>query len=148
MPAGAAPGFLLAAMPCRTSPARLGDVACRVLIVDDNQSFLDAACLLLEREGLSVVGVASTAAQALMRVEQVNPDLVLVDISLGEESGFDVARSLADTNQDGAMRVILISTHAETDLADLIAECPVTGFLAKSELSADAIRRVLDGQCR
>jgi CheY-like chemotaxis protein len=123
-------------------------VACRVLLVDDNQSFLDAARLLLEREGLSVVGVASSGAQALMQVEQLEPDLVLVDINLGDESGFEVVRSLLNGHHDDAMRVILISTHAETDLADLIAESPATGFLAKSELSAAAIQRILEGHPR
>jgi DNA-binding NarL/FixJ family response regulator len=113
--------------------------------VDDNQPFLDAARLLLERQGLSVVGVASTGAQALLRAEQLEPDLVLLDISLGDESGFDVVRSLVERDQDGAMRVILISTHAETDLADLIAGSPAIGFLPKSELSVSAIERILDG---
>jgi DNA-binding NarL/FixJ family response regulator len=120
-------------------------VTCRVLLVDDNQPFLDAARVLLERQGLSVVGVASTGAQALLRAEQLEPDLVLLDISLGDESGFDVVRSLVERDQDGAMRVILISTHAETDLADLIAGSPAIGFLPKSELSVSAIERILDG---
>jgi CheY-like chemotaxis protein len=130
----------------RPDTRETGDVACRVLIVDDNQSFLDAARLLLEREGLSVVGIASTAAEAFMRVDQLGPDLVLVDVTLGDESGFEVVRNLAEFDRDGEMAVILISTHAETDLADLIAESPATGFLAKSELSADAIQRILDGR--
>ncbi|MDX6209384.1 MAG: two-component system, NarL family, invasion response regulator UvrY, partial [Frankiales bacterium] len=64
------------------------------------------------------------------------------------ESGFEVVRSLLNGHHDGAMRVILISTHAETDLADLIAESPATGFLAKSELSAAAIQRILEGHSR
>ena len=54
----------------------------RVLIVDDNRSFLDVAQALLEREGLSVVGVAATVADALARAEQLRPDVVLVDIVL------------------------------------------------------------------
>jgi len=50
-------------------------VAISVLIVDDNGSFLDAARVLLEREGLSVVGVASTGAEALRRAEELSPDV-------------------------------------------------------------------------
>ena len=60
----------------------------RCLIVDDNQPFLDAARLLLEREGLAVVGTATTGAQALRLEEELRPEVVLVDIRLGEESGF------------------------------------------------------------
>ncbi len=112
----------------------------RCLIVDDNASFLDAAASLLEREGLDVVGVASTIDDALARVEELRPDVVLVDISLGSDSGFDLVRRLADG--DGSLPVILISTHAESDYADLIAATPAAGFVSKSELSALRIREL------
>ena len=112
----------------------------RCLIVDDNASFLQAAARLLEREGLPVVGVASTSDEALRLTGELHPDVVLVDISLGSESGFDLARRLAE-NDSGAT-VILISTHAESDYADLIADSPAVGFVPKPELSADVIRRI------
>lgn len=112
------------------------------LIVDDNASFLQAAATLLERQGLTVAGVASTAAGALRRARELRPDVVLVDIVLGGESGFDVARKLAAADGSGPT-VILVSTHAETDFEDLIHETPAAGFLSKSELSAEAIRRLV-----
>jgi two-component system, NarL family, nitrate/nitrite response regulator NarL len=117
-------------------------VELRCLIVDDNAAFLDAAAALLEREGVTVVGVASASADALAQAQELRPDVVLVDIMLGRESGLDVAQRLADT-APADTAVILISTHAEADWADLIAEAPVAGFMPKSELSARAIRRVL-----
>lgn len=115
------------------------------LIVDDNASFLEAARILLEREGLSVAGVASTGADALRQVEAVHPDVVLVDIFLGDESGLDLTKRLV---QDGVVHeapVILISTHSQADLEDLITASPAAGFLPKAELSASAIRRIVDG---
>jgi DNA-binding NarL/FixJ family response regulator len=119
-------------------------VALRCLIVDDNPSFLDAAASLLEREGLSVVGMASTGEEALRQAEDLRPDVVLVDITLGGESGLDVARRLTET--DGrASTVILISTHDEADFADLIGETPAAGFVSKAELSAAAVRRLVGG---
>src|SRR4029079_4666577 len=66
----------------------------RCLIVDDNLGFLEAARKLLEREGLSIAGVASTSAEALREAELLRPDVVLVDVSLGEESGLELARRL------------------------------------------------------
>lgn len=123
---------------------KIGCVALRVLIVDDNASFLDAACVLLERERLDVAGVASTAANGLRLVEELRPDVVLVDIALDGESGFDLASRLVERAPTDGPAVILISTHAQEDLVDLIAESPAAGFLSKSELSADAIRRVLN----
>ncbi|MDX6645114.1 MAG: hypothetical protein QOK40_841 [Miltoncostaeaceae bacterium] len=124
-----------------------GRVEFRVLIVDDNRSFLDAASVLLQREGLGIVGVASTTAEALRRADELRPDVVLVDITLAEESGFDLARLLVEDDRRCASAVILISTHAEADFADLIAESPAMGFVPKLELSADVIRRTLrDGR--
>ena len=120
----------------------------RGLIVDDNRSFLDAARVLLEREGVTVVGMASTSAEAVREAEALRPNVILVDIALGEESGFDLARRLAEGGQSNGATVILISTHAESDFADLIAASPAAGFLPKAELSASAIRRIVDGRPR
>jgi len=120
-------------------------MAVGVLIVDDNQLFLEAARGLLERQGLRVVGVAATPAEALRRAGELRPEVVLVDITLGGESGFDLARRLAGHPRSGPA-VILISTHAEDDFADLIAESPAAGFVPKRDLSADAIRRIVDGR--
>jgi DNA-binding NarL/FixJ family response regulator len=123
-------------------------VALRVLIVDDNGAFLAAARVLLEREGLSVVGVASNGAEALRLTEELSPDVLLVDITLGRESGIDLTRRLIEEGRSQGSPVILISTHSEADFADLIAASQATGFVPKSELSAEAIRRILDGRSR
>ena len=120
----------------------------RCLIVDDNRSFLEAARVLLEREGLTVVGITTTAAEALRQTETLRPDVVLVDISLGQESGFDLARRLVEDCQTGEATVILTSTHAEEEFVELIAACPAASFLPKAELSAGAIRRIVEGHAR
>jgi CheY-like chemotaxis protein len=115
----------------------------RCLIVDDNVGFLHAARLLLEQEGLQVVGVATSGDEALRAVAELRPDVTLLDIDLGGESGFDVARRLADDRDSGPGQLILISTHSEEDLADLIEESPAIGFLGKPSLSATSIKGLL-----
>jgi CheY-like chemotaxis protein len=115
----------------------------RCLIVDDSPGFLLAARRLLERQGVSVVGVASTTGEALQQADRLRPDVTLVDIQLGEESGFDVARLLRQASGPVPSHVILISTHAEQDFADLIAASPALGFLPKPTLSARSIRELL-----
>jgi DNA-binding NarL/FixJ family response regulator len=115
----------------------------RCLLVDDNDAFLQAASVLLEREGMTVVGVASSTAEALRQARALRPDVILVDVGLGAENGFDLARLLAREGQSGGAKVIMISAHAEADYTDLIAESPAAGFLAKSELSAQGIGRIL-----
>jgi DNA-binding NarL/FixJ family response regulator len=115
----------------------------RCFIVDDSPGFLAAARILLERDGCAVVGVAATTDEALQRVEAAVPDVVLVDVDLGGESGFDLVRRFErETSVDGAS-VILVSTHSEAELGDLVTTVPAAAFLPKSQLSAGAIRRIL-----
>lgn len=117
----------------------------RCLIVDDNEPFLNEARELLEREGIDVIGVATTAGEALAKIAELGPDLTLVDIDLGSESGFDLVRAMADQPSRSTTRVILISVHDESDFADLIQASPAVGFVSKTELSAQAIQDVLAG---
>jgi DNA-binding NarL/FixJ family response regulator len=111
----------------------------RCLIVDDSLQFLTAARGWLEREEIAVVGVASTVAQALQLAQELHPDVVLVDIDLGGESGFELARQLQRAGVDSS-RVIMISAYAEEDYAELIAASPAVGFLPKTALSGQRIR--------
>jgi len=66
-----------------------------------------------------------------------------VDIALGNENGFDLARRLAGGDTGADLAVIMISTRAGADYADMVADSPAAGFLAKDELSAAAIQRIL-----
>jgi CheY-like chemotaxis protein len=115
----------------------------RCLIVDDNRDFLRAASDLLERDGITVVGVASTGALARHACRELRPDVVLLDIQLGEETGFDVARQLAGKTGPDNPRVILISAHSVEDFSDLTADTERFSFLSKSALSATAVLGIL-----
>jgi DNA-binding NarL/FixJ family response regulator len=128
-------------MQALPSAGTIDEVRLRCVIVDDDDAFIDVARALLEREGVTVVGKAGTCADAVERAMALRPDLVLVDIRLSEESGFDVARQL--TAEGEAAAVIMISTDREADYADMIAESPAIGFLAKTDISAAAIHRLL-----
>ena len=114
-------------------------VRLKCLIVDDNAHFLEGAASLLSREGLDVVGVASSGAEAIRLVAELRPDVTLVDIDLGDEDGLELARELSDIS-----RVILVSTHSQEDFAELIAASPALGFVPKTRLSAQTIRDVLE----
>jgi CheY-like chemotaxis protein len=108
----------------------------RILIVDDNHDFLAAARDALEQDGLTIIGTASDSAEALRVATAVRPDAILVDVDLGEESGFDLAQRLAAADHTP---VILISVYAESELSDLIASSPAVGFVSKAELSGGAV---------
>ena len=114
----------------------------RVLLVDDSDAFIATARRLLEREGIDVVGTANTGDDAVEKVHRLAPVVALVDIHLGEESGFDVVRRIL-RGHDDRTRAILTSSYPPEDFADLIAESPAAGFVSKSHLSAAAILEIL-----
>jgi CheY-like chemotaxis protein len=126
---------MLAAMRSASDAGKL-----RILIVDDSRHFLNAARGALEQDGLTVVGVASTSAEALQLARELRPDGILVDVDLGDESGLDLARIFASSK---AAPVVLISAYPESELADLIATSPAVGFVSKSELSAGAVTSLI-----
>lgn len=116
-------------------------VALRCLIVDDSEVFLASASRLLSAQGLEVVGIALSSAEALGLAEQLQPDVALVDVQLGREDGLDVTRQFAATAP--ATRVILISSHSKDELGELVTDSQAVGFLPKPALGADAIAKLL-----
>lgn len=116
----------------------------RCLIIDDNAAFVAAAKSVLHGSSFDVVGGAASASEGLRQVRDLAPEVVLIDIDLGEESGFALARELADLDGNGHRRLILVSAHPEEDFADLIAESPAVGFLAKSDLSPVRLSELLN----
>jgi DNA-binding NarL/FixJ family response regulator len=114
----------------------------RCLIVDDNATFRDTARRLLERDGLAVVGMASTIAEGLRSARELKPDVTLVDVHLGAESGFELARKLHHERLSASAVVILTSADPEQEFAERHATIPADGFVPKSALSGDRIREL------
>jgi DNA-binding NarL/FixJ family response regulator len=120
-------------------------VRLRCLIVDDNTAFIAAAKSVLNGPDFDVVGEATTAGEALRQFRALAPEVVLVDVDLGEESGFALAHQLAEADGADHSRLVLVSAHPEREFANLIAESPAVGFLAKSELSPASLSELLNG---
>jgi DNA-binding NarL/FixJ family response regulator len=108
-----------------------------VLIVDDHAPFRAAARMLLEREGFEVVGESADAAGALAAAARLRPAIVLLDIALPDGNGFEVAERL--TERDDSTTVILVSSREVAWYRSRLAESPARGFIAKGDLSGDAI---------
>jgi DNA-binding NarL/FixJ family response regulator len=113
----------------------------RVLIVDDHASFRSIACRLLIDGGFAVVGEAADGTTAISAVRHLRPDVVLLDVQLPDLDGFAVAAVLAAEPEPPA--VVLVSSRSRTDYGHRVGESAVLGFIAKSELSSDAVRRLL-----
>jgi response regulator of citrate/malate metabolism len=115
----------------------------RCLIVDDSAVFLETAARMLTYDGFSGIRTASTIAEALRCVAEYRPDVTLVDVYLGDESGFDLVEQLDRAGWCSRSAVILISTHDAEEFADLVAASAAVGFLAKMQLSPSAIHDLI-----
>ena len=113
----------------------------RCLIVDDNDEFLASATRLLESQGIDVVGTASTGEEALQRTGSLDPNVVLIDVELGEEDGVELALKLREAAPES--RVVLISAYERDEIDELVKPGKAVGFLPKRSLSARAIAELL-----
>lgn len=140
-------GVRLAARMVRLAVWRNGPAAARldrmkVLIVDDHPSFRASARRMLEAEGFEVVGEAGTGLQAVETARELKPELVLLDVHLPDAQGFDVAKELCVNGSSPA--VVLTSSRDGSDFGSLVGESGASGFIPKSDLSGEALRRLLD----
>jgi DNA-binding NarL/FixJ family response regulator len=112
-----------------------------VLIVDDHPSFRASARMLLESEGFEVIGEAEDGTSALRAVEELRPDVVLLDVQLPDIDGLEVAAQLTENGSGPA--IVLTSSRDLADLGLVRDRCPVRGFIPKAELSGAALEALL-----
>ena len=105
----------------------------RVLIVDDQPSFRGMARKVLEWRGYAVAGEAECADAAIAAAERLAPDAVLLDVCLGEASGFDVACTLTQAHPE--LAVLLVSSIDYRRCKPLLRDCGARGFMLKSDLA-------------
>jgi DNA-binding NarL/FixJ family response regulator len=86
----------------------------RLVLIEDHEALREGLELLLDREGCEVVGTAGTLTEGRDLVQRTNPDVALVDIRLGDESGIDLTRQLLDA--DPEQRVVLYTGSSDVEL--------------------------------
>jgi two-component system nitrate/nitrite response regulator NarL len=109
------------------------DMSARVLIVDDQCAFRQVARGLLEHRGYTVVGEAADATAAVDAATRLRPDAVLLDVRLGEDDGFAVARALARACPGAA--VLLVSNDDYHHHTERVKSSGALGFTLKSQLA-------------
>jgi DNA-binding NarL/FixJ family response regulator len=115
-----------------------------ILVVDDHPSFLAAARFLLESEGFEVVGTATDGESAVAETLRLAPDVVLLDVSLPDIDGFEVAQRLRAA---GAKTDIVFTSSRDCgDFGPLIADSGGRGFIPKAELTGDAVRALVSAE--
>jgi len=109
-----------------------------VLIVDDHAGFRHAARALLEADGFDVIGESASGNEGLEAVRRLRPDVVLLDVGLPDIDGIEVCGRLSRCPTGGPM-VVLTSSRDASDYPPQFENCGARGFIAKAELSGDAL---------
>lgn len=119
----------------------------RVFVVDDHPFVREGLAALIGRQAdLAVCGEAASPAEAIAGIERTRPDLVLVDLSLGDESGLELIKRIQLIAQPP--QVLVISMHDELYYAERALRAGARGYVMKRETSGkliEGIRQVLAG---
>jgi DNA-binding NarL/FixJ family response regulator len=119
----------------------------RVLLVDDNLEFLDIAAALLEANHFEVVNRARNGEEGLNAVLRLDPDVVVLDISMPLLNGFEVARRLRQQKHRAAL--VLLTFHEDVEFVRAARSLGVLGYVIKRRMASDlptAVSTVLAGQ--
>jgi len=110
----------------------------RILLVDDNFNFLEAAARFLASDThIEIVGLVSSGQDALQQIEQLQPDLILMDIALPEVNGLEATRNIKA--QPNPPRVIILTLYDNPEYRSASKAAKADGFIAKSELGAQLL---------
>jgi CheY-like chemotaxis protein len=108
--------------------------AIRVLVVDDDEAFLSAVTAVITDRQIAVVGTARSGEEALARVEELQPDVIVLDVLMPGIGGVEAARRCRERHP--GCRLILISGSIFQQQAPDLAELEVDRYLSKSEVMA------------
>lgn len=118
----------------------------RVLVVDDHAILRDGICSLLERqEGLNVVGEAGNGREALDRVEELRPDIVLMDVSMPEMDGLEATRRIKSAHPE--IKVLVLTQHDNQEYINPLLQAGASGYVLKRSGGREvvtAIRQVYE----
>jgi DNA-binding NarL/FixJ family response regulator len=119
----------------------------RVLLVDDNLEFLDLAASLLEGHEYEIAGKAENGEEGLNAAIRLQPDVVVLDVSMPGLNGFEVARRLRQ--QKSGAGIVLLTFHEDVDYLRAARAIGVQGYVIKRRMATDlpiAVREAVAGR--
>jgi DNA-binding NarL/FixJ family response regulator len=119
-----------------------------IVIVDDHPLVREGLkSIIISNDALEVIGEAENARSARKLIKELKPDLVLLDLGLPDENGFDLAREIR--NMLPKTRIMIVSMHSEVDYIIRAFQAGATGYMVKesaTERLLPGIERVLNGE--
>lgn len=113
----------------------------KVLLVDDHAMFRAGIKALLEAEGrMEVIGEASSGDEAVDKVRQLKPDVVVMDLSMPGSNGLEATRRIAALELD--TKVLVLTVHAEEEYLVPVVEAGASGYLTKTSADNDLIEAI------
>lgn len=121
---------------------------CRILVADDHPLFREGVVQWLNRQGGFVCcGEAANPAQILNAVATLQPDLVLLDLRLGNHDGIDLIKVLKDRHP--TLRILVLSQHDESVYAERVLRAGAMGYVMKDHATTEvleAVQSILRGE--
>lgn len=111
----------------------------RVLIADDSPAVLENVVEMLQ-EDFVIAGAVPNGNSVLHEVAVLNPDVVVLDISLGDMTGFDVARGLHEMKCRA--RIVFLTVHESADFVRAAVALGASGYVFKSRADADLVNAI------
>jgi DNA-binding NarL/FixJ family response regulator len=122
--------------------------AWRILIADDHETVRKGICTILSsRPNLELCGEASNGLEAIAKAQELEPDLIVLDITMPRLGGFEAAREIRKLYHE--MPILFLSMHDGKQLVEAAKSIPAQGFVSKNQLAqtlVDAVEEVLKGR--
>jgi len=116
------------------------------MVVDDNPAILNHVTDMLQTD-YQIVGRVADGKSVCAEVERLGPDLIVLDISLGERSGISIARQLRERGYEG--EIVFLTVHEDSDFVSAAIGAGGRGYVIKSRMNVDlvlAVKTVLSHQ--
>jgi DNA-binding NarL/FixJ family response regulator len=111
----------------------------RLLLADDNPEILETLVDLLQ-PAFAIAGAVSNGASVLQQAAILNPDLIILDISLGDMTGFEVARQLKKLGCRS--KIVFLTVHENVDFVRAAFDLEASGYVFKSRIGSDLINAI------
>ncbi|MCI0438557.1 MAG: response regulator transcription factor [Chloroflexi bacterium] len=115
----------------------------QVVLVDDQEMFRNMARDILERASdFKIIAEATDGTEAVKLMDELTPDLLLMDVQMPQMDGFEAARRIKERHP--AAKIALTSMNNDKEYFRIASDVGALAFIPKRSLNADALRQILD----